>query len=83
MSKLNPLYKRWDIKYFYKLHLERMRQMDKTPVSYPRFYVRLKEWMVLKEAIYTPSETNMVRNKRNMKPNRLKNIRYRFINFFK
>jgi hypothetical protein len=83
MSKLNPLYERWDIKYFYKLHLERMEQMGEVPVSYPRFYVRLKNWMMLRDAIYTPSKTNMIRNKHNMKPNKLKNIRFRFISFFK
>lgn len=86
MSKLNPLYERWDIKYFYKLHLERMEQMEEVPVSYPRFYVRLKSWMMLRDAIYTPSNRNMARY--NMKPKptwkeKLHNILIRFISFFK
>lgn len=91
MSKLNPLYERWDVKYFYKLHLERMEQMDQISVTYAQFYLRLKKWMRLRDAIYTPSNTKMVRNRYNMKPQtktqklkeKLTTIRIRFISYFK
>ena len=91
MSKLNPLYERWDVKYFYKLHLERMQQMNQISVTYAQFYLRLKKWMRLRDAIYTPSNTKMVRNRYNMKPQtktqklkeKLTTIRIRFISLFK
>ena len=82
MSKLNPLYERWDVMYFRNLHKERQAQMWTDPVEYRAFYERLKKWMTLKEAIYTPRLRTM-KNKINMKPNRLKNLRFRFISLFR
>lgn len=91
MSKLNPLYEHWDIKYLYNEHIKRMQQIDQQPVTYAQFYLRLKKWMRLRDAIYTPSNTKMVRNRYNMKsqtkPQKLKEklttIRIRFISLFK
>lgn len=82
MSKLHPMYKEWDVKHFRRLHKARQQQMGWTPVSYVAFYLRLKKWMQLKEAIYTPSDTKMVRNRVDMKPKKKK--RYiRLLKFFK
>lgn len=83
MSKINPLYEYGDVKYFRNLHKQRQAQMWWTAVSYSSFHIRLSRWMSLKEAIYTPGNTNMRRNRYNMKPNRLKNLRFRFISFFR
>lgn len=84
MSKINPLYKKWDVKYFYNLHVERQKLMWETPTSYPAFENRLRKWMVLKEAIYKPCKTNMRRNKIQMpKPKPVRNWWYRFINLFR
>ena len=82
MSKLNPLYERWDVLYFRNLHKERQKEMWTEPVKYSAFYDRLKSWMSLKDAIYTPNQQPMT-NRVNMKPNRFKNIRFRFISLFK
>lgn len=87
MSKLNPLYEKWDVKFFWREHIRRMRFISKPHVSYQAFYTRLKNWMSLREAIYTPSNTNM--NRYNMKPKRwykkfksnLHFLRIRFISF--
>lgn len=76
-----PRYNHWDIKYYWRLHKARQQIMEQPSISYVAFYNRIKKWMTLKEAIYTPSNTNMARY--NMKPNRYKNLRYRFISFFK
>ena len=84
MSKLNPLYEKWDVKYFRKEHIKRMELIWEQPTSYQAFHTRLKSGMSLREAIYTPSNTNMKRNRVQMpKPNKLKNLRFRFISFFK
>lgn len=81
MSKINPLYKYGDIKYFYKLHKQRQIQMWNAYLSYPAFYNRLKIWMSLKEAIYTPSNTRKIRH--NVVWNKLRMLRVRFISLFK
>ena len=89
MSKLNPLYEHWDIKYLYNEHIKRMQQIDQQPVTYAQFYLRLKKWMRLRDAIYTPSNTKMVRYnmKHQTKTQKLKEklttIRIRFISLFK
>ena len=91
MSKLNPLYNHWDIKYFWKEHVKRMNQTSKPFVTYTQFYLRLKKWMNLKDAIYTPSNINMARNRINMKPTtkyeqlktNLTALRIGFISLFK
>lgn len=59
-SKLSPIYKKGDIKYYWRVHLKRMREAWKEPVTYARFRDRLQRWWILKDAIYTPS---MERNK--------------------
>ena len=68
MSQINPLYEYWDVKYFRHEHILRMKQIWAEPVKYKSFYERLRRNPSLKEAIYTPSNTNMRRNKYNMKP---------------
>ena len=89
MSKINPLYTRWDVKYFRNLHRARMKLIDKPSVSYPSFYERLQKGMSLKEAIYTPSNRNMARYnmKHETKTQKLKEKlatkRIRFISLFK
>lgn len=82
MSKLNPLYEKWDVMYFRNLHKRKQEELWNQPVKYSAFYERLKSWMTLKEAIYTPSNKPMA-NKINMKPNRFKNLLFRFISLFR
>lgn len=86
MSKLNPLYTQWDIKYFHNLHKERMHQVWQQSVSYASFYERLKKGMSLKQAIYTPSNTNMKRQpskQANLSKQAKPSLRFRFISFLK
>ena len=56
-SKISPFYKEGDIKYYWRVHCRKMREMWEEAVTYPRFYDRLKRWWVLKKAIYTPQST--------------------------
>lgn len=44
-----------DVKYYYQLHLNRMKAQYKIPVSYPTFLRRITKYnMSLYDAIYTP-----------------------------
>lgn len=56
-SKLSPIYKTGDIKYYWRVHLKKMRDMGERPVTYARFWDRLERGWVLKEAIYTPNRS--------------------------
>lgn len=87
MSKLNPLYERWDVMYFRNLHKERQAQMWNQPVNYNAFYERLKKWESLKEAIYTPrlrakKHKPNIESEQNMKPKK-PSLRIRFISLFR
>ena len=60
MTKTNfPI---WDIKFYYGIHINRQKMLGCTPVSYPQFYRRLRSWMTLHDAIYTPRCEYNVRN---------------------
>ena len=54
MSKISDLYGFGDIKYYRELHKQRQIQQGNPYVCYEQFRRRLKNWRLLKEAIYTP-----------------------------
>lgn len=60
-------YPRNDIKFYYWIHVNRQVAMGKSFVSYPQFYRRLRDWMLLHDAIYTPRAESQVRKKRQPK----------------
>ena len=45
---------RWDKKYYYSIHCDRQRALWNHPTSYSNFVNRLRKWMNLHDAIYTP-----------------------------
>lgn len=51
---MRPLEKQyWDIKYYYSVHCQKMRNQNLTPVSYCNFCKRIRK-MTLHDAIYMP-----------------------------
>lgn len=67
-SKLSPIFKKGDIKYYWRLHCKKMQEQWKKPVTYARFWDRLERWWKLKTAIETPNvklcntETSLEKN---------------------
>ena len=53
-----------DIKYYRKLHVLRMQATWELPVTYPQFYRRLRNGIVLYDAIYTPRAESKVRTRK-------------------
>ena len=41
-SKLSPIYKKGDIKYYWRVHCEKMEKRGEKPVTYARFWDRLE-----------------------------------------
>ncbi len=58
----------WSRRHAYNVHLERMGQAGKKPVSYQAFCLRLRKWWDINKAIYTPSDDKKIPNKYCMKP---------------
>ena len=54
-SKLDSFYWIGDIKYYWRVHCQKMQERWLRPVTYARFWDRLKRWWVLKKAIDTPN----------------------------
>ena len=50
-----------DIKYYYQIHVKKQKERWLNPVCYPNFYMRLRKWMNLHDAIYYPRAENHVR----------------------
>ena len=55
-----PNFKKWDIKYYHKIHCQKQKALGNTPLSYSAFVNRLKR-MNLHDAIYTPRVEYQVR----------------------
>lgn len=45
----------WDKKYYYNIHCNRQRADWNEPLSYYWFILRLRKWMNVHDAIYTPA----------------------------
>ena len=45
----------WDKKFYYWIHCNRQRAMWNEPLSYYWFILRLRKWMNVHDAIYTPA----------------------------
>ena len=54
-SKIDNFYGVGDIKYYWRVHCVKMGQRWLKPITYARFWDRLKRWWVLKKAIDTPN----------------------------
>ena len=54
-SKISPIFKKGDIKYYWRLHCKKMNEKWKSPITYARFWDRLHNWWQLKVAIETPN----------------------------
>ena len=57
-----PNFQRWDKKYYYQIHCDRQKAQGNTPLSYSAFVNRLRWWMSLYDAIYTPRAEFQVRD---------------------
>ena len=57
-------YPKWDIKFYYSIHVNRQKAMGNTPVCYEQFYRRLRDGMTLHDAIYFPRVEHQVREKK-------------------
>lgn len=66
-KKSMPNLQLWDIKYYYWVHCARQTAQGNTPLSYSWFQRRLRKWMNLHDAIYTPRVEYQVRDKK-LKP---------------
>ena len=54
-------YPKWDIKFYYFIHVNRQKSLWRNPVTYPQFYRRLRDGMTLHDAIYRPRVEYQVR----------------------
>jgi hypothetical protein len=54
--------RRWDLKYYHQIHCNKQKALWNHPVSYSNFVNRLRDWMNLHDAIYTPRAEWKVRH---------------------